>query len=189
MWSINIGRTCADSFRLTALSIKKWHPYMDEDKIHKLKWEFPAISIARTSELSRGFPCPKTTDQDQKSDTVDKSQGQTKCTVLPLGALYPEATHPLPCRWGHEPSAKYICCMWYKAKVGPHTTQLHKDHFHSLTWQFFIITPFCDNYYTVDSTPWPVCMECPLDLIMISCSSPSDLFGMTRWSLLWLGHF
>ncbi len=40
---------------------------------------------------------------------------------------------------------------------------------------------------TVGSIPRPVCMKCPLDLIMISCSSPSDFFGMMRWSLLWLG--
>ncbi len=30
--------------------------------------------------------------------------------------------------------------------------------------------------FSVGSIPWPVCMECPLDLIMISCSSPSDIF-------------
>ena len=34
----------------------------------------------------------------------------------------------------------------------------------------------------IGSIPWPVCIKCPLDLIMISCSSPSDLFRMTRWS-------
>ncbi len=37
--------------------------------------------------------------------------------------------------------------------------------------------------YTVGSLPRPVCAKCPLGLIMISCSSPSDLFGMKRWFL------
>ena len=28
---------------------------------------------------------------------------------------------------------------------------------------------------TIGSIPWPVCAKCPLDLIMILCSSPSEL--------------